>query len=672
MGAQAGSSGSGLRGGSGRKLSAVVAAGVLAVVTTFTAAGTPAAAAAGTSAEPITSEQNPRVPAGAAWTEAYFPSSDGSGVELHADVLRPAHLPANAKTPVIISVGPYFQHVGYTGADGVDRVGPSERFRDFVDGAGLMARGYTFVMVDLRGYGGSTGCLDFLGPGEQADVRAAVEWAASQPWSTGKVGMYGKSYDANTGMVGNVLKLAPLRAIVAQQPTWNRYNYLFSNGVPRYNVTSGPQEYNDIATRAPLSYDSDRYKANAEYEKANPHCLADNLTDTQDPNPDAPFWRVRNLAERAAGTHTPLFVTSGFIEPNTKPEDMEKYLTNHRGPERGWLGPWDHVRGNDTTADGRLKMGRTGWFDEVMRFFDKHLLGVDPSVTDPAFVVADSLANWRAQPKWPVSSTSYQVRLSPGRYVDDGAPTSGYWTWSTPASTQVRVTGTPEITLRTRGGGNVWVRLWDVAPDGTATMFNENVALLERGATSFALKGTDWILERGHQLGVQIGTIASDEWLDTPSGRTVTVHDARLALDVQDPRSDVPTHGDRSPYLDEYLAANTTTLADVGPGTFRLRLSRGCAVHRPRAPMSNAATASRWPGLSCHRSLRPASTTTPNPACTSTRAWRESSSGRADRSCCSHTAMCSRCATTRGRRRSAGRPTSSAFATLVSAVCSKL
>ena len=33
-----------------------------------------------------------------------------------------------------------------------------------------MQRGYTFVMVDLRGFGGSSGCLDWGGPGEQADV----------------------------------------------------------------------------------------------------------------------------------------------------------------------------------------------------------------------------------------------------------------------------------------------------------------------------------------------------------------------------------------------------------------------------------------------------------------------------------------------------------------------
>ena len=34
---------------------------------------------------------------------------------------------------------------------------------------------------------------------------------------------------------------------------------------------------------------------------------------------------------------------------------------------------WDHVRGNDVDEDGPLKMGRKGWFDEVMRFYDRYL-----------------------------------------------------------------------------------------------------------------------------------------------------------------------------------------------------------------------------------------------------------------------------------------------------------
>ena len=64
---------------------------------------------------------------------------------------------------------------------------PSDAFQDFVDGANLMS-GYTYVMVDLRGFGGSNGCLDWSGPGEQADVKAAVAVGGPQPWSTGQRG----------------------------------------------------------------------------------------------------------------------------------------------------------------------------------------------------------------------------------------------------------------------------------------------------------------------------------------------------------------------------------------------------------------------------------------------------------------------------------------------------
>ncbi len=351
-------------------------------------------------------------------------------------MLRPPHLPPDAKTPVILSVGPYFSHIGQTGNDRFSGTGPSERFNDLIEGADLKAKGYTVVMVDLRGFGGSTGCLDWVGPGEQADVQAAVDCSASQPWSSGKVGMYGKSYDAVTGLVGANQKRPGLHAVVAQEPLWDMYNYLFSNGVRRPNYLGTPRAYNGIANLTGMPDDSDRYKANAAYETSHPECLANNLTDTQDPDPSSDYWQARDLAAMAKGSQVPLFVTQGFIEANTKPEDIQQYLDNHAGPERGWLGQWDHVRGNDTNDSGVLEMGRAGWFDEVMRYYDLHLKGINPVVVDPDFAIEDSLGKWRAQDTWPETIKSTTVRLQPGNYVDDGgrsstapqsAPDAGTW-----------------------------------------------------------------------------------------------------------------------------------------------------------------------------------------------------------------------------------------------------
>jgi putative CocE/NonD family hydrolase len=594
-----------------RRRTTAAAAGALITIATLVVSGTATAAAASPAPaqQGITHEETPRVPEGAVWTEAYFPSADHSGVELHADVLRPANVSPRAKTPVILAVGPYFGHAGQTGPEGWTQTGPSNRFEDFTTGTNLFARGYTYVMVDLRGFGGSTGCLDWVGPGEQADVKAAIQWAATQRWSTGKVGMYGKSYDAVTGLVGNNLRLPALKAVVAQEPVWNMYNYLFSNGVPRPNVTGTPNAYNGIATMAALSDDSDRYKANATYEDSHPECLADNLTNNNNPDLDSSYWRARNLAAQARGTSTPLFITQGFIENNTKPEDAEDYLDNHHGVERGWMGQWEHVRGNETNGQGQLLQGRAGFFDEVMRLYDRYLKGSKPTVQDPAYAVEDNTGAWRAQPAWPTPSAYTLAGLPDGQYVDDGiasalaapaatadqkwdmehytdpAPltTSGplmraanahsYFSWSTPTTSRLRITATPRITLDASAAGNVMVRLWDVAPDGTAVMFDENVALSERaGRVAFDLKSTDWTFEVGHQLGVQLGTIGSGSWRDTPSGNTIQVTRARLGLALQNPRFDAPTQGDRSPFLDTYLRQFTRTLTDVGAGTFPLTL----------------------------------------------------------------------------------------------------
>ena len=102
------------------------------------------------------------------------------GVVLRADVYRPD---AAGKFPVILERTPYNK-----GAD---------RFRE--KGSKLAERGFLYVVQDVRGRYGSDG--EFM-PGffsgdhmDDVDGYDAVEWAASLPWSTGKVGTTGGSYD---------------------------------------------------------------------------------------------------------------------------------------------------------------------------------------------------------------------------------------------------------------------------------------------------------------------------------------------------------------------------------------------------------------------------------------------------------------------------------------------
>ncbi|MDB4966271.1 MAG: hydrolase [Myxococcales bacterium] len=74
-------------------------------------------------------------------------------------------------------------------------------------------RGYVLVRVDARGVGNTPGKVDPFSKQESQDYYDAIQWAAGQPWSSGKVGLLGASYNATTQW--NVAALHPpaLKAI---------------------------------------------------------------------------------------------------------------------------------------------------------------------------------------------------------------------------------------------------------------------------------------------------------------------------------------------------------------------------------------------------------------------------------------------------------------------------
>ncbi|MFZ3213953.1 MAG: CocE/NonD family hydrolase [Terriglobales bacterium] len=126
------------------------------------------------------------------------------GVVLRADVFRP---PADGKYPVIITYGPYakglsFQE-GYPGAWNIMVAthpdvphGSTNKYQNWevIDPEKWVPEGYAIVRVDSRGTGRSPGFVDHFSPRETDDFYQCIEWAAVQPWSSGKVGINGISY----------------------------------------------------------------------------------------------------------------------------------------------------------------------------------------------------------------------------------------------------------------------------------------------------------------------------------------------------------------------------------------------------------------------------------------------------------------------------------------------
>jgi len=113
------------------------------------------------------------------------------GVTLVADVYRPD---AEGRFPTLLQRTPY------------DRKGGTAQAMD------LAASGYAVVLQDTRGRFGSEGEF-YPFCHEAADGYDSVEWAATQPWSDGKVGMFGGSYVGATQMLAATTKPPHLAAI---------------------------------------------------------------------------------------------------------------------------------------------------------------------------------------------------------------------------------------------------------------------------------------------------------------------------------------------------------------------------------------------------------------------------------------------------------------------------
>lgn len=68
-------------------------------------------------------------------------------------------------------------------------------------------QGYIVVRADERGLGQSPGILDTMSRGTSECFFDVVEWAAVQPWSSGKVGLLGISYYAGETSLPHSLEI---------------------------------------------------------------------------------------------------------------------------------------------------------------------------------------------------------------------------------------------------------------------------------------------------------------------------------------------------------------------------------------------------------------------------------------------------------------------------------
>ena len=151
------------------------------------------------------------------------PITMDDGLVLRADVFRPV---AEGRYPAVVSYGPYgkglaFQQGYKTAWDIMCRENPdavsgtSNKYANWevVDPEKWVPDGYVCVRVDSRGAGRSPGFLNHNNARENRDFADCIEWAAVQPWCSGKVGLNGISYYASSQWRAAALQPPHLAAI---------------------------------------------------------------------------------------------------------------------------------------------------------------------------------------------------------------------------------------------------------------------------------------------------------------------------------------------------------------------------------------------------------------------------------------------------------------------------
>ncbi len=124
---------------------------------------------------------------------------------------------------------------GFTSTEGlkVDRDGVArlDDARQSGSVAEFLRHGYAVVIAEMRGAGASFGPQHHEGDDvEGRDGKDLVDWIARQPWSNGRVGMFGTSYLAEVQPRVAALKPKPLKALVMVQGFFDGANSAYAMG----------------------------------------------------------------------------------------------------------------------------------------------------------------------------------------------------------------------------------------------------------------------------------------------------------------------------------------------------------------------------------------------------------------------------------------------------------
>jgi uncharacterized protein len=522
------------------------------------------------------------------------------GVRLAISRFEPAG--AGGPWPVIIEALPYRK----------DDLTASYRaeYRRLVDEGG-----YAVVRADVRGTGSSEGiATDEYPPQERRDLVRLIAWCAAQPWSTGRIGMYGTSYSGFNSLQVAAERPPELGAVCAIYATDDRYtdDVHYAGGVLRAVDLVDYVVYmvamNALPPVPAVLGDGWRDEWRRRIDGTEPWLLR-----WLEEQTDGEYWRQGSLRlDSRPGT------TAGYDRIVCATMIVAGWADGYRNntlrtfaalecEKRLLVGPWSHMATATSLPGPHIDL-----VPEMIEFFDRHLRDGEVREPRPAITVfvrhatrpepdlAEHAGVWRSEDTWPPArGTTRQLR--PHGTGDDLIPVRGdvgghAWiscagslpwgqpsdqrtddAWSRcyewPVNEAFEILGHCELRARVTPSTVVAflsAKLCDVFPDGTSALVTRGMLNLTHRESSVRpralvpgvavdvvveLEATSWVFEPGHRIRLSLaGTDWPNAW---PPPEPVTLLVERSSVRFSLP--ELPAPGEPTA---------TPTFAAPGPGSW--------------------------------------------------------------------------------------------------------
>ncbi len=500
------------------------------------------------------------------------------GVRLSADLYRPDGVAADAKLPVLLEYLPYRKH--------------ESRRRNYALYSYFVQRGYVVAAVDIRGTGNSEGRVI---PHEYSDLEhddgeVVIDWLAKQPWSTGRVGMFGISWGGFNSIQMTLRNPPALKAIIAIDATEDFFqdDVHYMDGIMHVDSWEMSMDLDNARPGAPdyvidEAYFRDRFDTE-------PWMLT-----YKNQQRDGPFWDRVSAKGRYQDIRIPSFHIGGWYDGyrDSVPRMLE-HVKN--APVKAIVGAWSHAWPHEPYPKPGIE-----WRHEGVRWFDHWLKGIDTGILEepklavyirnwhgPGPYLEYAPGNWRYEEGWPIArirdqvlfpqsdhtlaanapaATTHRLRYLPSIGVEAGGPVM--W-WgdvahdqrptdafslvydSAPLAEDLEILGLPRATLAVSADAtraNWFARLSDVAPDGTVTQvagagFNGSHRISARSPEALVpgeeytidveMHFTSWVFPKGHRIRLAVNNAQWPMLWPTPEPMTTTLRldGSQLALPV--------------------------------------------------------------------------------------------------------------------------------------------